>query len=300
MDVAMLDDLQRVLIVGPGALGAMLGAKLARLGIDTRYLGRQGLVAARFAVEDGGDVCDVVALAPDRSWLAAVDLVFVAVKAFDLAEALDQALDLTPARAVVLPVTNGEVEGLVRAASARHPERVLRRGFCTIGVTASKAGRFAVRSVGGDISFGPLSRGEVMTTAEAALTAPPSVFVWHANIEKLQRRKWIYNVVINSMTAASGLKRNGDLLHDLPSVTAVFHEACDLATALWGALPQERAELFAGMIQLIERTGDNENSMARDVRLGRRTESGYLAGIATDARRYPRLCALHAKIGGGL
>ena len=149
------------------------------------------------------------------------------------------------------------------------------------------------------MSFGPLDKGDEPTSAEQALLAAPPFFVWHANIEKLARRKWIYNAVINTLTAARGLARNGDLMHDLPTLTSVFNEACDLATAMWGPLPLDRREMFRGLEQLIERTADNENSMARDKRLGRKTESDFLAGLATDAKRYPLLVELHARVRSG-
>ena len=63
-----------------------------------------------------------------------------------------------------------------------------------------------------------------------------------------------------------------------------------------GDWPLAREDLYAAMLQLIEATASNENSMARDVRLGRPTESSFLAGLAQDQRAYPLLTSLHAEI----
>jgi len=84
----------------------------------------------------------------------------------------------------------------------------------------------------------------------------------------------------------------------MPMLTAVFGEAYQLGEELWGPWSFARSDLFAAMVKLIEDTASNENSMAADVRNGRKTESLFLAGLAVDkdSSRYPLLSSLHARI----
>ena len=104
--------------------------------------------------------------------------------------------------------------------------------------------------------------------------------------------------MINTLAAARRLPCNGDILADLPMLTAVFTEAWELGKTLWGSWPMKKDETYQALLRLIDATAKNENSMARDVRLGRRTESDYLAGLAKDTRCFPLLTSLHRQLKG--
>lgn len=287
-----------MVVSGPGALGLALAEELEGRGAEVRFVGRGGRLRPdrTNVVFDGRRGAKTMALTlASPTFVAQAELVFVAVKAFDLEAALKLAVDL-PAGAVVIPLANGATWDIVRKAADAAPQCRWRLGFSTFGISEVGPGHFALKSQVGEVSFGPLVPGDTPTPMESALVATPGFFGWHGNIALLVRRKWIYNVVINSLSAARRLARNGELLADLPTLAAVFTEALALATELWGPFPQEARDLYRGLIQLIERTSDNENSMARDLRLGRPTESAFLAGLARDAKRFPLLVALHAGI----
>ena len=55
-------------------------------------------------------------------------------------------------------------------------------------------------------------------------------------------------------------------------------------------------KLFEEMVCLISSTANNENSMARDLRLNRKTENDYLAGLSVGRRGYEGLNELAAQI----
>lgn len=299
MKMAMNSDgkgrgVRRAAIIGNGAIGTLLAAALEERGFQTSFVGRQGPLpwTARLILPSGEErlVCAKVA---DTAALRACELAFVAVKAFDLAAGLRQARALAP-EAVLIPVANGFVEEEVRAAGGT------RLGFVTFGVSALEPGRYALRAKEGEIAFGPLDGG-AKSAAEAALTAHPGAvarFCWHESIIKLARRKWLFNVVINSLAATRRLPRNGDLLGDIPMLAAVFEEAWRLGAERLGPWAFAKDEAFQALEALLVATQDNENSMARDVRLGRPTESAYLAGLARDPARFPLLCGLHARLQG--
>jgi 2-dehydropantoate 2-reductase len=278
-------SLSEALVIGPGAIGVAVADALARQGVAVGFLGRGGpeQVAARL---DG----EALAFPPANP--ARAELAFVAVKAFDLASALNWTAELPPGAAVV-PLSNGAVAGLVQDAATRRRDLRWRLGFATIGITETAAGIFERRSRTGEVAFGPLPGAAGPTPLEERLAAAGTPFKWHPGILWMHRRKWLYNTVINTLAAARRLPSNGALLALLPELLAVFDEAHRLGAALWGPWPLPRADLYQGMIALIEATADNENSMARDRRLGRRTESAYLAGLAADQARYPQLAALH-------
>jgi len=286
------------LVVGPGAVGRVIGARLERLGIVPRFVGRSGSQAVNFELTDGDGTRLHRWPAPSNHELERVEVTFVAVKAFDLERAL-AAATMTVRRGPIISVANGAVDGIAARAAARAPKRPWRLGVCTFGASVVGPDRLALRSVAGGVHFGPLTPCQEPTALESKLVAAdPDFFAWHADIMPHVRRKWLYNTVLNSLTAARGMQKNGDVLADVPMLAAVFEEAETLAQQIWGPWATDRQSLYEGLLRLVAATADNENSMARDVRLGRPTESDHLAGRARDPGAFPLLTALHAQITG--
>ncbi len=286
--------LRRAAIIGNGAIGTLLAAALEERGFQSSFVGRQGPMpwTARLILPSGEERL-VCAKTADPAAFRDCELAFVAVKAFDLAAGLRRARELSP-DAVLIPLANGFVEDEVRAAGGT------RLGFVTFGVSALEPGRYALRAKEGEIAFGPLDGG-AKSAAEIALTAHHGAvarFCWHEKVVKLARRKWLFNVVINSLAATRRLPRNGELLADIPMLAAVFEEAWRLGAERFGTWTFAKDAAFQALEALLVATADNENSMARDVRLGRLTESAYLAGLARDPARFPLLCGLHARLDG--
>ncbi|MEZ4741710.1 MAG: hypothetical protein R3B45_04565 [Bdellovibrionota bacterium] len=82
-------------------------------------------------------------------------------------------------------------------------------------------------------------------------------------------------------------------MHELESV---YEESIMLYSYLWGDLPVSREKMWEDLLCFIGITARNENSMARDVRLHKRTESEFLAGLAVRYGRLPLLKKLHETI----
>lgn len=289
-------DLPTALIIGNGAIGAAVGAELGRLGVRPRFIGRQGPIAFKAKVE-GAATPQLDCPAPSAAEIGAAAIVFVAVRAFDLEAAFAWTSQLGEGVPVV-PLANGATWDIVKKAAQRRPELRWRLGFCTLGVSVLGDQSYAIRSKTGGVAFGPLQPGSEPVAVERQLVDGNGLFRWHTAIAHLARRKWLYNTVINSLTATRRLPKNGDLLGDLSLLSSVFAEALQLSHELWGPLPMTKEELFQGLQQLLEATESNENSMARDVRLGRPTESAFLAGLAVDKQRYPLLTTLHRTLSG--
>lgn len=296
----------KTLIIGPGALGAALGAALQRRGHDVAFIGRRGPVAFCFSLDHGQQAGmnpgrgNYQFASPDTQFLMAVELVLITVKAFDLAAALRHS-DLAPRSAPIVSVGNGSVEDIIQTYAVTRPDRNFRLGLATLGVSLLSADGhepcFGLRSTVGKVAFGAFLGPVVNATpCERQLTTADEIFAWEASALISHRRKWLYNTVINSICAAQRLPRNGELLAQSADLAAVFDEAYALGELRWGAWVIAKSELYAGLIELIQSTSANENSMARDRRLGLPTESDFLAGLARGDQRFPRLNALHALI----
>jgi ketopantoate reductase len=300
------DGVADALIIGPGAVGIALAAQLAEVGLRPVFAGRDDRkthAAPRRVVSlEIAASRRVIDLVPATSAeLAAVQLVIVAVKAFDLETALAETWGAlspaVPAGAAVIPVCNGAVQEIVRAAARRAPAFTWRLGLCTFGVTAVGADRYAVRSTRGRLHWGAFVPARAPANAAERRLAGAPLCSFDLEIEPLVRRKWLFNTTLNSIAAARGLACNGDALRDATELKAVFAEAYALGAARFGSWPETRDRLYDDFLALIADTAGNENSMARDRRLGRRTESAFLAGLAvSEPDRYPRLSALDAAL----
>jgi ketopantoate reductase len=290
----MLGDQDQAVIIGNGAIGTALYHRLERLGLTVGFVTRLGPVAwqAQFA--------GTPPVAAPRIELSSARIVLavVAVKAFDLETALAWTMQLPPG-AVVWPLSNGAVTEVVEVAAARRKDLEWRLGYCTFGVTALGPASYQAGSAGGELGVGPLHGSTGLSPLEQSWLTREPLFKWHPRIIWMHHRKWLFNTAINTLAAARRLPTNGLLLGDLPMLAAVFSEALALGQQLWGPWPQPRDELYAALLQLIQATAGNENSMARDVRLARRTESLFLAGLAKDERIYPLLTSLHQRITQG-
>ena len=295
-----------MIVIGPGALGAMLGAALQQRGYLVAFLGQNGPFSWACSLAHGQQAGLAPGTmhyqfpAPGPDFYRAAELVLVAVKAFDLERALRHS-DLLPPAAPVVALGNGSVEEIVRAHAATRPQRTFRLGLVTVGISQGtmhpSGSHYEVRSTAGKISFGAFVGPQVYATAcEARLTAADAIFHWEPDALSAHRRKWLFNTVINSLCAAHRLPCNGELLSRQAEVDAVFREAYDLGETRWGPWRWTLPDLRAGLYALIDSTRANENSMARDRRLGVPTESAYLAGLADGDPRFPRLNALHAAI----
>jgi 2-dehydropantoate 2-reductase len=286
----------RVTMIGPGAVGMFLAQRLLRRGVSVGFVGPEGPRAVRQTFKACDGVFDLNLPMPTAAEIADSDLAFVVVKAFQLSQALSATRGLKPGTPVIVTV-NGAIHEVVSHEQRRSPQLLWRLGSCTFGVSRTATGVFEQRSLRGEVLIGPFSREESPSLAEQTIIQnDPEVFAWRPDMLQLYRRKWLYNTVINTLCAVMRHPRNGELLNDEPLVGLVFDEAYRLGETLWGPWAFERKALYSGVIDLIRATAENENSMARDVRLGRRTESEFLAGLAKDRRAYPRLMEFHQRI----
>ena len=190
---------------------------------------------------------------------------------------------------------------------------MLRWGTCTLGVSADERGGYRQTSKTGLFMWGPPDVTSIVdppfTQLERNLTdlgdhhKSPGGRIsmqWVPTMRWAVRNKWLFNTVINTLCARDRLQTNGELLPRLPEMQAYFAEAWALGMELFQEKwPFSESDVWSGLCKLVDATAANENSMARDVRLGRKTEIDFLAGLARKyGNRFPLLVAAADEIDG--
>jgi ketopantoate reductase len=285
------------LIVGPGSLGVGLGFRLSLLGFEVRFLGKNGPTEVDALVRDA-DCAPVPFSAPGANVANNVGAIFLTVKAYQLADALEQHQSQFPVGVPLISLGNGAVEEILVRHANRHRSNPVRLGISTLAVSRLGSNSFEIRGSSSRIHWGPLSPllDPPQISETSLLEGDRSFFFWHEDPKPLYRKKWLFNSVINSLVATSNFRANGDLLADRLKLQQVFAEAYLLGTTHWGPWDEPAEMVYQELLELIERTQNNDNSMALDTRLGRLTETDYLAGLSEGYGGFPLLKSLHRQL----
>jgi 2-dehydropantoate 2-reductase len=281
-------------IVGGGALGSLLGAKLAKAGHHVLMAVRSAERRDAIVREGWG-----VQVADGVDALTESTLVYLCVKAFDT-EAAALELRVLPSTIGVASLQNGwgNLEILERALPG-HP---LVAGVTALGAYLDASGSL-LASLSGATTLAPWAETEIRW-AEYAATLFESAGL-RAETRRHARpvlwRKLVLNAGVNPLSAISG-RTNGDLLASAPLLTlaeSAAREAARVGIALGYWEPGvDPAPLVRS---LLEETKDNRSSMAEDLARGRRTEIeeivGSILGFAAEQNRpVPVLEALRSLI----
>lgn len=274
-----------ILILGAGALGSLLGARLSqadRVRISLLTTDRQHVLAIRqdgLTVEelDGSTRCyRLPAFDAPHTLEEAPDLVLVSVKTHSIEGALSSVVDRCHAATLFLTLQNG-IGNWERIA------RLVGEGSVLVGTTAQGATLLAPGRIrhGGN---GPTYLGEpdgppsprVLAVVEkfrqAGLTAESREGMAQLIWEKLH-----VNVGINAITALTGI-RNG-FIAAMPVARelcrAAVEEAMRVARAKGFVMPEDMVERVLAIAQA---TAVNRSSMGQDVDHRKRTEIDAING----------------------
>jgi 2-dehydropantoate 2-reductase len=277
----------RVLVMGTGALGAYLAARLARAGVPVTIAGTWTAGLETMAAH-GIEVCDEpapwrarVAVAHRDGPLPQADVVLVVVKAHQTDAVKAPAARALSAQGVIVTLQNGwgNRETLAEAAPGR-----VAAGFTFAGITVlgpgrvrGTAGRILVEQKGGTANA--VQRlGEVLASADLPFEAVP-------DIEPHLWSKLAVNCAINPLSALAGVP-NGALLagaESRQSLMAVAREVGAVAAARGVTLTEDPAELALKVAAL---TSENRSSMLQDRDRGAPTEIDALCGaVVREGRR---------------
>jgi 2-dehydropantoate 2-reductase len=278
----------RFAILGAGAVGGYFGARLARSGQDVWFLARGAhldAIRARGLQVQSSQLGDFVAHAPaesDPARIGPVDVVLVAVKAYDNDTAYPLIAPLLGPDTAVLTVQNGvdNVDQLARLVGA---ERVL--GGTTYVATALEApGRIVQTGVHRSIIFGEVfgARGltrRVRAIADAMVPADIEVRAV-ADARTPLWDKFVYLVPFSGFTGSARLPIG--FLWQHPQMRELFYAAAREVAAVAAA---EGVSISADRFDTLREYMDNippttRSSLLIDLDQGKRIEVEALHGAA--------------------
>ncbi len=297
-------------IIGNGPLGIGLAYLIQRAlhqeKIHLFFLGRSGPAAVKCHLEHKKNPFLVETDAPHPNHLTKVDVCFVCVKAFDLKTALSQHLPFLNPKAVIITLCNGYIEPELEIIIDDFPGFTWRSGLSTFGVTAHENNLFSLHSNQGEVLWGPIPtkkgfKRQITHSESLLLESKPHTFSWKDDIRPFLMKKWLFNAVTNTLSATKNLPCNGQLLKDPGELKKTFFEVLQLSEKVWQEKWQDHTdELYTELLSIINQTSENENSMRRDVRLKRKTENSFLAGLSEKYAGFQTLKKLSHQIESSL
>lgn len=282
-----------VLILGAGAIGSLLGARLSRTSASISLystnrehmeaVGKDGL----FIEELDGEVGNfpLTACSDLKRLCANPELVLVVVKTYATEAAVSSVRALCGPSTVFLTLQNG-IGNWEKIAGIVGKEATL-AGSTAQGATLLGAGR--IRHGGNGATYigepsGPASdrvRRIVALFREAGLVAEPS-----DDVERLIWEKLVINVGINAITGLTGI-RNG-VIAQMPQAGELCRAAVQEALLVAGAKGFAMGpEMVERVISVAGATARNRSSMGQDVDKKKRTEimaiNGAIVRFAREA-----------------
>ena len=277
----------RFVIVGPGALGSVLGATLADSGHEVVLLGRpsphlDALRDSGLRLTAGSRVQRWHIRATDDPMVAAgADVIIVLVKAGDTVAAMNAiAPHIGPGQTVVTLQNGLGNAALIRGVLGR-PARVLPG---TTSQAATRVGPGEVVHAGeGPTLIGFMDQKDAPAASEFAHVLCAAGWPTEAtpDIKRAIWHKVAVNAAINGLTALGGFP-NGVIASDpdlLDSAVRIAEEVASVARAKG----IELGGLRRAIVDTATATADNRSSMLQDIEAGRRTEVEAIHGAILTA-----------------
>jgi 2-dehydropantoate 2-reductase len=289
-----------VCVVGAGAMGGLLGGRLAAAGANVTLV---DIGAHREAMSDRGlvlidpdgtrrDIEDIH-VTPDVSDLDARDLVILGVKVYDLPAVAPMVPRITGPESVVLPVQNGipwwyfhrfggELDGY--RIEAVDPEGIIERHVDTeqvLGCVPFAAGRVeqpgVVRHTEGEwFPVGELD-GRDTPRARGVAALLEGIGLRSRVLDDVRSELWLKALGNLSFNPISALTRAslGEICRD-PGTRTMVRSMMAEARAVAEALGTSFRRSIDDRIEGAEAVGDHRTSMLQDVERGERLEIGAL------------------------
>jgi 2-dehydropantoate 2-reductase len=285
----------RILVVGAGALGGLVGAHLAEAGEDVLLLEidqkRADLLNAEglYITEEGkGERKIPVKVITSLDGVDPVDLVFISVKTYQTEAAVKGVMPVIGEQTRVLSMQNG-IGTTDVMAGILGPEKVL-SGITYHSIQHTGPNKLRYRVGIKPIQIAPyegMPGAEVDKIGEVFRKAGLNTDVVR-NIDHVIWQKLLHNAVVNPVSAITGLNCN-QLLDD-PDLQAMMREICMEIIAVMEArgVPIVNPEdPYAPVTNSQKALGQNRPSMWQDLNRGLKTEIDALNGaIVAEAERH--------------
>lgn len=283
MSAAPEKRLDKICVVGPGAIGCLFASLLHRGGANVTLLDKD-LERARFISERGVTVTRIggrrtvkIPVTADAASVGHCDLVLIAVKSYDTESSVRSALPLLGKKTLFLTLQNG-LGNAEKIASIVGKRNVL-ASITAQGANLVSPGRVVHAGVG-ETFVGELS-GKLSSRAKAVASLFSSCRIPAKACEKIECLIWgklVINAGINPLTVILNC-RNGELLKRRESrelLHLLVGEAASVARKKGICLPYRSASAQAEKVASL--TGENISSMLQDIRRGKHTEIDYING----------------------
>jgi 2-dehydropantoate 2-reductase len=284
----------RIVVVGAGGVGGLIGGLLAHSGADVAFVARgrqlEALRAHGLRVESSRGSFHVpsVSVSDDPASLAPADAVLVAVKAWQVAELAPSLLPLLATGGFALPLENG-VEAADHLAAALGEQRVV-GGLCAMLAWIEAPGVIrhegpTLRVVVGERQGGVSARVQALVTQLSAAKIDAVV------ADDIAAAAWEKLLFIASFGAVGAVTRaTADNFRSVPEsralLLAAMHEVAALASARGIELRAGAVERALGMVDALPLGATA--SMQRDIMAGRPSElndqSGAIVRMAQAAK----------------
>lgn len=269
----------RFTIFGTGGVGGYFGGKLARAGEDVTFIARGGhllaIQQAGLSVESiGGDFLVHPAKATDLPQsIGVVDVIILAVKSWQLEDAVIQMKPLVGDDTVIVPLMNG-VEHMETLVNAFGWEHVL-GGVCRISAFISEAGH--IKHVGIDpfISFGEWN-GKNSERVSRLYDAFKNISGITSQVnENIELAMWEKYLLISAFSGVGAVTRAPvGVFRSIPETRAMFRRALEevalVANSRGVALTENSVQIV--MDRIDQTQPDTMASMQKDVLAGRPSE----------------------------
>jgi len=275
----------RIAIIGPGAIGSLLGARLFESGFDVFLVDRRkdrSEKVNKHGIEvrtSSGARTVMVPSFIDTKGLACPDLAIISVKCRDTGRAASQHESLIGDYSTVLTLQNG-LGNITALAGIFGSSRVV-GGVTTMGANEIEPGVIhhagegltAVGTPGG----GESSRADDVAAIFESAGMETKVV---SNLDSWVWRKVLVNAAINPVTALLEV-RNGEIASD-PNlnrlVFGIVEEGLAVATALGVDIGMGLDEAVAMVMDVAQKTAENRSSMLMDRVKNKLTEIDCING----------------------
>ena len=297
----MIQPLQRVAIVGAGAMGGMYAAHFAQSGFDVRFvasgeraerLRQAGLTVngepLRAGVVDPADpasAADSADPADPRDWTA--DLVIFAVKDRHLVEAVDEAACVIGPDTIVLSVLNGlDSEELIAERLGERPMALLGEGptvlLCVaLAMDAEREGSGIRFRQAGRLVFGQPRNDEISPAVEAVQEALTRAGLeWSTPIDMRHQMWWKFMVNVGINQASAVLDAPYGIFQSEGPARSLMSALVDevVAVAQAEGVPLGPDDVQAWHNVLAGQPAEGRTSMHQDALAGRPTEVDTFGG----------------------
>ncbi len=295
----------RTLVIGVGALGGLIAARLAAAGERVRLATRDEATAARLRASGlavSGVGGPITVGAPEVAALdaypggTAFDLIVLATKAHEAMEIAPRAVRWLGPAGTLLPIQNGAVSRIL--ADRLGVDRVL-GGLSNLGATLHAPGSFEQRNAG-HLLVGELAGGESARAREVRAWLGRGVEVRTTpNLAGAIWSKLLLNCSVTTLGAVAGCSMRAYVgsAEGRRAFDRAYEEALAVAEASgarpermmvdpvppgWRGRPLDGDTYTAWLGRVLDAYGDLKPSMLQDLERGRTTEVDFINGYVAE------------------